>query len=336
MPTFHPPGPRVDVGNLKGKRIFLIQEIPNDFNSVIQTAMKSIADRAGVRITIYTNQGQVSQWVQGMEEGIAQKPNLIILNLAPDPRSLQPQLAEAKAAGIPVLVTHFYDDSSSSPPTCTGCAAGVTGLVTAPFDRAEAAMADWVIADSKGRANVLLPTVEALPTPGMVSAIEGQFQRFCPSTCHVTVIQIPIANLATNQLQSQIQSSLLANPKINYVIDQIDAMSPSTLAAVRTVGRVGKVKALGYNGSLFALQYIESPSDSKIMVADAGESDDWIAYANMDQAFRILAGMPTVAEHTPFRLFDTSNIADVGNPPSLIKGYGTSYVNGYRALWGLS
>jgi hypothetical protein len=51
MPTFHPPGPRVDVGNLKGKRIFLIQEIPNDFNSVIQTAMKSIADRAGVRIT---------------------------------------------------------------------------------------------------------------------------------------------------------------------------------------------------------------------------------------------------------------------------------------------
>ena len=50
------------------------------------------------------------------------------------PALLQPQLEEAKAAGIPVLVTHFYDDSSPEPPDCDGCAAGVTALVTAPFN----------------------------------------------------------------------------------------------------------------------------------------------------------------------------------------------------------
>src|SRR2546429_4547613 len=105
-------------------------------------------------------------------------------------------------------------------------------------------MADWVIADSRGNANVLVPTVEALPTAGMVSSIQGEFHKYCPNTCPVKVVQIPIANLATNQLQTEIQSDLVANPKINYVIDQIDAMSPATLAAIRTTSRVGKVKVL--------------------------------------------------------------------------------------------
>jgi ribose transport system substrate-binding protein len=336
VPKFTAPGPAVNVASIKGKHIFLIQEIPNDFNSVIQNAMKAIAVSASVNLTIYTNQGQVSQWVQGINEGIAQKPDLIILNLAPDPRSLQPQIAAAKAAGIPVLVTHFYDDSSPLPPACEGCAGGVTALVTAPFNVAEGAMADWVIADSGGSATVLVPTVEALPTAGMVTAIQSEFQKYCPSTCPVKVITIPIANLATNQLQTQIQSELIANPKINYVIDQIDAMSPATLAAIRTVGRVGKVKVLGYNGSLFAIQYLQSSSDNQIFAADAGESTDWIAYANMDQAFRIVAGMQPVPERTPFRIFDRTNASDAGNPPSLTQGYGTDYVTGFKQLWGLS
>ena len=336
VPTFNAPGPAVNVGSLKGKKIFLIQEIPNDFNSVIQNAMKTIADQAGLNMTIYTNQGQVSQWVQGMNEGIAQKPDLIILNLAPDPRSLQPQIAAAKAAGIPVLVTHFYDDSSVLPPSCEGCASGVTALVTAPFNKAEGSMADWVIADSGGNATVLVPTVEALPTAGMVSAIQAEFQKYCPSTCPVKVVTIPIANLATNQLQQQIQSELLANPKINYIIDQIDAMSPATLAAIRTTQRTGKVKVLGYNGSLFALQYLQSSSDSKIFAADAGESTDWIAYANMDQAFRLIAGMQPAAERTPSRIIDTTNVSDAGNPPVLTKGYGSDYVTGFKKLWGLT
>src|SRR5438552_2204352 len=98
-------------------------------------------------------------------------------------------------------------------------------------------------------------------------------------------------------------------------------MSPATLAAIRTTSRVGKVKVLGYNGSLFALQYIQSPSNSKIMVVDADESTDWIAYANMDQTFRILADMPIIAERTPTHLFDKSDIANAETPPSLTKGY---------------
>ena len=65
-----------------------------------------------------------------------------------------------------MLVTHFYDDSSPVPPACEGCAAGVTALVTAPFNVAGTAAADWIIADSKGNANVLLiGGADVLPSP---------------------------------------------------------------------------------------------------------------------------------------------------------------------------
>jgi ribose transport system substrate-binding protein len=126
--------------------------VPNPFNQSIEETMQEIADRVGMELTIYANQGQASQWVQGMNAAIAANPDIIVLNTAPDPRLLQPQLEEAKAAGIPVLVTHFYDDSSPEPPDCDGCAAGVTALVTAPFYTAGEAAANWMIQDSNGTA----------------------------------------------------------------------------------------------------------------------------------------------------------------------------------------
>ncbi|MFC7658935.1 sugar ABC transporter substrate-binding protein [Pseudonocardia benzenivorans] len=131
LPTFTPPGPPIDPTTLHGKRMYLIPLVPNPFNQSIQETMQAIAQKIGMEFTIYPNQGKPSEWVQGMNAALTAKPDIIVLSTAPDPRTLQPQLAAAKAAGIPVLVTHFYDDSSPVPPACEGCAAGVTALVTA-------------------------------------------------------------------------------------------------------------------------------------------------------------------------------------------------------------
>ena len=134
LPSFSPPGDPIDVSGVRGKSMFLIPLVPNPFNQSIQDTMKSIAEKVGMKFTLYPNQGKPSEWVQGMNAAITAKPDIIVLSTAPDPRVLQPQLEAAKKAGIPVLVTHFYDDSSPTPPDCEGCAAGVTALVTAPFN----------------------------------------------------------------------------------------------------------------------------------------------------------------------------------------------------------
>src|SRR5260370_27769002 len=142
IPTWTAPGPPVDVSKLKGKRVFIIPEAANPFNENIQNTYKQIFNAVGVKWTFYADQGLISQWIAEMDAARAQRPNLIILSAAPDPRVLQPQLRAAKAVGIPVEVTQFYDRSAPPPPACLACAAGVTALPTAPFGTAAAAEAD--------------------------------------------------------------------------------------------------------------------------------------------------------------------------------------------------
>jgi ribose transport system substrate-binding protein len=331
LPTFTPPGEKIDPSTLKGKSIFLIPLVPNPFNQNIQETMQGIAEKVGMTLTIYPNQGTPSEWVQGMNAALTAKPDLIVLSTAPDPRTLQPQLAQAKAAGIPVLVTHFYDDSSPVPPACEGCAAGVTALVTAPFNVAGKAAADWIIADSKANANVLLiGGADVLPSPATLDTIKQEFTDQCPA-CKVTIKNIPVSDWNT-KTQGEVQSALTADPSINYVYPLYDAMVAGAVPAVQTLGKTGQVKVVSYNGSPYALKYIQ---DGDIVVMNVGEDTVGIGYASMDQAFRILLGKPTVDERTPIRIWDKTNVNEAGTPPETGKGYGSALSDGFLQLWGL-
>jgi ribose transport system substrate-binding protein len=331
LPTFTPPGDKIDPSSLKGKSMFLIPLVPNPFNQNIQETMKGIADKVGMTFTIYPNQGTPSEWVQGMNAALTAKPDIIVLSTAPDPRTLQPQLEQAKAAKIPVLVTHFYDDSSPVPPACEGCAAGVTALVTAPFNVAGKAAADWVIADSKGNANVLLiGGADVLPSPATLDVVKKEFTDQCKA-CKVTIKNIPVSDWNT-KTQGEVQAALTADPSINYVYPLYDAMVAGAVPAVQTLGKTGQVKVLSYNGSPYALKYIQ---DGDIVAMNVGEDTIGIGYASMDQAFRILLGKPTVAERTPIRIWDKTNVNEAGVPPETGKGYGSALSAGFLELWGL-
>lgn len=333
VPAFTAPGPAIDLSSLKGsgKKIYIIPETNNVFNNVNVAQMKAIATKAGLGVTVYENQGTSAQWVQGMQTAVSQHVDLIILANAPDPRALQPQLAAAKAAGIPVVVTHFYDDSTTPPPACEGCG-GVTALETAPFNTAAALLADWVILQAKGNVNAIVPNVGGvIPTPGMLSAIKGEFAQYCPK-CKVKFVNIPLADFASTKLASDIQASVSGDPNINWIIDQLDSMEQATISAINTAGRSGKINIVGYNGSTFAIKDVQGKTP---MVMDVGESAPWIGYATMDQAFRILLKKPTVKESAPVRIFDSSNASEAGTPPELTKGYGDAYEAGFTKLWGL-
>jgi len=333
VPAFTAPGPAVDVAKLRGKKVFVIPIEETPFTQAVEAGERAAAKAAGVQLTFYPNQGEVSQWVQGMQTAIAQKPALIILDTSPDPRQLQPQIAAAKAAGIPVLVTHFYDTTSPQPPACAGCAAGVTAIVKAPISVAGGAEADWIIADSGGKADVLIVSLNGLlPVPGMVAAAQGQFKQYCPG-CKVTTVAINLSQLGTAGAFGQVSSALVQDPGINYVDPLFDASIPGTLASIEASGKSSSIKMVSFNGSSFALKDVASGSSP--VAADVAEPDTWVGYANMDQAFRVMTGMPAVDETTPIRIFDSANIAQAGGPPDYSGGYGNAYITGFFKLWGL-
>jgi len=112
--------------------------------------------------------------------------------------------------------------------------------------------------------------------------------------------------------------------------------TPEREAGIRAAGKGdGSIRIASYNGTPAIMKLIQ---DGDIMAAEQGENINWLAYANMDQAFRTLGGGPIIEDgfvQTPLRTFDDSNIDEAGTPPVGDKGYGDAYVKGYNELWGI-
>jgi ribose transport system substrate-binding protein len=326
VPHFVAPGPAFDAkAKAGGKTIFVIpasSQVP--FVSTISNNMTRIAKLAGVKTTVWQNQGQPSQWVQGMNAALAQKANAIVLLAGNDPAGLQPQIKAAKAKGIPTIVAHLYDDHQKSAPN-------VGGLINIPYNLAGQLIADQAIVGTKGKANALVVTINQVKsTVPMVAGIKSQFAQFCKG-CKLAFTDVTIADIAT-KIQPNVQAALTADPGINYVICLYDsAEAPFAEAAIRAAGRTGKVKISTFNGTPSVLKEVKK---GDIVTMDVAENLEWIGYAIVDQSMRIIGGLPPVKNaRVPVRVFDKSNISQAGS--SFTSGWGNSYIGGYQKLWGL-
>ena len=326
VPKFVPPGPAFDAkARAGGKTIFIIpasSQIP--FVSTIANHIKRITAPVGVKVTIWQNQGQPSQWVQGMNAAIAQRAHSIVLLAGNDPAGLQPQIKAAKAKGIPTIVAHLYDDNQPSAPN-------VGGLVNIPYKIAGQLIADKAIVDTKGKANAIVVTINQVKsTLPMVAGIRQEFGKYC-SGCKLKFTDVTIADVAT-KIQPNVQAALTADPGINYVIALYDSAEvPFAAAAIRAAGRTGRVKVSTFNGTPEILKMVKQ---GDIVTMNVGENLEWIGFAIADQSMRIMGGLkPVKNARVPVRVFDKTNIGQAG--PKFTSGWGTTYVAGYRKMWGL-
>lgn len=326
VPKFVPPGPAFDArARAGGKTLFVIpasSQVP--FVATIANHITRIASPIGIKVTTWQNQGQPSQWVQGMNAAIAQNASAIVLLAGIDPASLQPQIKAAKAKGIPTIVAHLYDDNQPAAPN-------VGGLVNIPYKIAGRLIADQAIVDTKGKANALVVTINQVKsTVPMVAGIRDEFRKYC-SGCKLKFTDVTIPEIAT-RIQPNVQAALTADPSINYVICLYDsAQVPFAAAAIRAAGRVGRVKISTFNGTPEILKMVKQ---GDIVSMDVAENLEWIAYAVVDQSMRIMGGLkPVKNARVPLRVFDRSNIAQAG--PKFTSGWGRSYITGYRKLWRL-
>lgn len=333
-PAFIPPGPAFDASKARGKKIVnvsLNSTVP--FNQIVDQTMGEAAAAAGVQLVQYTNQGQPNQWIQGIQSGIAQKADLIVLEGSPDPKLLGPQIAAAKAAGIPVVSTHLYDQTYA--PTALKDLPDLAALVPANHYQAGTLMADYAIVHSAGRVNAFfVASNEVQPSAGIAKAFSDELALRCPQTCNANVVNIPITDWAT-KVPTAVQTALIKDPSINYAVPVFDGMTPNLVTGINQAGKQGKVNIVAYNGTASVLQMIQRKD---LVVADIGEPLEWLGWANIDQALRVLTGTPPLeSEKTPLRLFDASNVAEAGSPANQLDGYGNAdFKSGYKKLWGAS
>lgn len=327
LPQFVEAGPPFDArACMHGK---LILGIPvssaNPFTQNIYQAMGQIARTLGFTFREWANQGQPSQWVQGMDYAVNNKFNLIDLLGGTDPRVLKPQVENATTHGIKVIASHWSGFEQKIP-------SYVTGAVPIHYFKAGELLADWAIWKTDAKVNALvIVSREVYSTQSMIDGLKKVFAADCPH-CKFRIINAPVPDWST-KIQPTVRSALLADPTINYVIPIYDSMSQFVVPAITITGKSNSVKIATFNGTPFVLGLVQQ---GKVEM-DIGEDLDWIGHGIMDAEMRMLCSLPVPKdEHIPFYIFDAANAATAGNPPQLSTGYGDAYKAGYAKEWELT
>jgi len=325
MPKFTAPGPAFNaVKAVKGKALLTIpssSSIP--FVQTIANNMGATAKKVGLKYTIWPNQGQPSQWTQGMQAAINRKFNSIDILAGINPAVLQPQIVAAKRAGISTVVSHLYDLNQPAAPN--------VDVVDIPYRQAGRLLADWTILKTHASVDAVVVTInEVLSTGPMVAGINDEMKK-CGSGCKLSSVNVSIPEIAT-RIQPQVQSALARDPKINYVIALYDsAEAPFAAAGIKAAGKQNRVKVVTFNGTPSVLKMVQQHD---VVEMDIGENLNWIALGIMDQHMRLMGGLkPVKNERIPLRVFSSSNVNQTGTPPQDSTGYGSKYVKSYYKLW---
>lgn len=292
------------------------------FIKVIADHKSALATELGFKHEQWENQGNPTQWIQGMEYAANNGFNLISLLAGADPRFFEPQVKEAQAKGVKVVTSHLTGLEIDAP-------AGVDANTAIDYKQAGKLMADWTIAKTGGKTNALIiVSNEALSTDSLTDGLTEAFAANCPD-CKFEIVNVPIVEWAT-KIQPTVQGALQSNPDLNYVIPIYDSMSTFVTPAIAIAGKGESVKVVTFNGTPFVLDLIREGS----VEMDIGENLDWIAHAMLDAEMRLLCGMaPITDSKVPLRIFTADNIAEVGSPADAAMGYGDAYVEGYHTLW---
>lgn len=318
------PDATFDASALKGKTVWAISvgnAIP-----VVQYYVDNLGkalDAAGATLRVFDGKLSLDEFLRGTSQAVAQKADAIVLIAIPAEAIAAP-LKAAKAANIPVVVTHDVDAGEPLPD-------GVTGAVRLCHTCVGEALANWVVADSKAKANVLVFSVSNATNAGFeLNGLKSQLAAKCPG-CKVTVIDAP--NDQWDKLPGQTRSALQRDPDINYIVPMYDGMAATILPTVAQLGRTDSVQLASFNGTPSVMKQL-SPTGG--VGADIGSADEWMSWAMADQSLRLMAGEAPIEDYNvPLRLFTRDNVSeiDVNGDPATWFGP-VDFKSKFKALWG--
>jgi ribose transport system substrate-binding protein len=325
------PGDPFDAKKASGKTIFSIQEnSTNPFTNTVVAGMKDVAAKVGVKIVDYPNQGQHTQWIQGIQQAISRKVDAIVLSGGTiGPIYFREQAVAAQRAGIPIITVVDRDLTQDAQPN-------TAARVSQPYAEAARLDADWIIKQTKCDANVLVLTSNEVIAGDIGStAARNEFAKHCGGGCKTKFVNVPVSEWST-KIGTTTQTEVSANPNLNYVFPLYDPMAQFVVPAIQVGGGITRVKVATYNGTPGILRMIQTGDTVEMIV---GENETHLGYAAMDQAMRLVTGVDPIADGDygiPLRVFDDSNVDEAGVPPGYGVGYGDQWRAGFLKAWGLS
>jgi ABC-type sugar transport system substrate-binding protein len=171
-------------------------------------------------------------------------------------------------------------------------------------------VADFMVADSNGKADAVIEHVPAYPIlNGFTDAFTKRVQQLCPN-CKTKLVNATIPDLVAGKVPTDLVSALRQDPSANYLVFDDGPFAAGIQAPLAAAGFAGKVKIIG-----------EAADDPAIAALKSGQHTAWTgfdpayaAYQFMDAAFRDAEGMPvdqSVEGVQPTQLLTKDNVGSI-------------------------
>ncbi|MGH8995858.1 MAG: sugar ABC transporter substrate-binding protein, partial [Acidimicrobiales bacterium] len=291
----------------------------------IDRQLQKYATAVGLKYVDYPNQQQQSQWVQGMNQAISSKANAIALIAGIPPEQLQPQITQAKNAGIPTVDISERDRTQTAP-------SYVSAFAYFPFLQAGKLIAAWAVAQTQGKADILYITSNAdVSSAAVQSGATSELHNTCPN-CKMTFANANPVDWPT-KIATTVEAAISADPGINYILTTYDSMAPFAATGILTAGKRGQIHIASANGTPSIIDQIRPGST---ITMDVGQNTSNIAAGGLDSALRLMLGMQPGDPVVGNKIIDQQNVSDFGEPAVSGRGYGNAFIDGYAKTWGVS
>ncbi len=302
--------------------VFVAQTLTNPGVAGVAKGVQEAATAIGWKVRVLDGQGDQSGIAAAFGQAIALKPDGIVVG-GFDPNSTSKQVAQADAAGIPVVGWHAV--SEPGPSTSPKMFSNVTTKVS---DVAQIS-AQWIIARSRGAAGVVVFTDNSIPFAANKAKLIVQELRTCDSVKLLDVENIPIPDAGSRTPQEF--SSLVARfgSAWNYSVAINDLYFDNAATPLRAAGKKGSDPPYNVgagDGSEAAFRRISSGQYQSATVPEPLLLEGWQIVDEFNRAFQ---GAPASGYVPPVHVTDVDNVDDsTGWDPD------NGYRDTYRKIWG--
>ncbi|MGR6974256.1 substrate-binding domain-containing protein [Streptomyces cynarae] len=315
-------GPTTGPKAVPGKTlVYVAQSMTNPGVAGAAEGVKEAAKAIGWNVRIIDGQGTPAGIQAALSQAVAVKPDGIVLS-GFDPNSTAQQVAQANAAGIPLIGWHAVDAPGPSKDPKL-----FTNVTTRVQDVAKIS-ADWVISQSNGHAGVVVFTDASIPfAKGKSDMIEKELAS-CSDVKVLTTDNIPIAD-ASNRTPQEV-SALLSRfgTKWTHSIAINDLYFADAAPSLRAASKQGNGAPFNIgagDGDPSAFQRINSEQFQAATVPEPLSEQGWQIVDEFNRAF---AGKPASGYVAPAHITTADNSG--GKSSWDPKGYREAY----RKLWG--
>ena len=305
--------------------VYLSGDEQNDISREYGLYMKEAAAKLGWKFTVIDGKGSPGSWVAGFNQAIALKPNGIAIFA--DAKSLQGPIRTATDQGITVIGLH----AASLP----GPAPDLHLFVNIQEDPREIgkAEADWAIADSDGKARVVVVTHNEYQIAATKSGATRDEIQACQGCKVLDYVNFPASEAA--QRMPQLTTSWLQRFGLPlYVTSVGDNDLDFAVPALRAAGVApDQAKLIGADGNRSAYERIRKGNQYQtVTVSEPIELQAYQAVDEFNRAFNKAA--PSGFVQPPY-LVTPANVNEAGGTKNIFVP-DNDYKKHYLQIWGVA